>query len=115
MIDLTDDPHQEAADLATSKQIAERLNGAFPGYLWAVHCQWKQGIAIIRNLSVSAKYGYVLHLLKVWSASELDRQAVAAGGEILERYRLSRRAIDFDQYDAHPTDVAGLLIGDTAR
>jgi len=115
MLDLSDDPTQEAADLATSKQIAERLNASFPGYLWAVHCQWKQGIATIRNLSVSAKYGYVLHLLKVWSASELDRQAVAAGGEILERYRLSRQAIDYDQYDAAPTNHAGLLIGDTAR
>lgn len=115
MLDLSDDPTQEAADLATSKQIAERLNASFPGYLWAVHCQWKQGIAVIRNLSVSAKYGYVLHLLPVWSASELDRQTVLAGGEILERFRLSRRAIDYDEYDATPTDHAGLLIGDTAR
>lgn len=115
MLDLTDDPTQEAADLATSKQLADRLNNSFPGYLWAVHCQWKQGIAVIRNLSVSARYGYVLHILKAWSSSELERQAVAAGGEILERYRLSRRAIDYDQYDSAPTNPSGLLIGDTAR
>ncbi|MFA5387492.1 MAG: hypothetical protein WC322_03815 [Candidatus Paceibacterota bacterium] len=115
MIDLTDTPQDDLADLATSKQIGERLNARFPGYLWAVHCQWQQGIAIVRNLSVSAKYGYVIHILKVWSASEMDRQADKAGGEILERYRLNRAGIDFDQYDAHPVDHAGLLIGDTAR
>lgn len=113
MIDLSDDPNQTTHDIATSKQIAERLNSTFPGYLWAVHCQWKQGVCIIRNLSVSAKYGYVLHIQQIWSASELDRRAVQAGGEILERYRLNRRAFDGDEYDSAPTDMAGLLIGET--
>jgi ABC-type transport system involved in cytochrome bd biosynthesis fused ATPase/permease subunit len=40
-----------------------------------------------------------------------DQILVIHGGEILERYRLSRRAFDGDEYDALPTDAAGLLIG----
>jgi hypothetical protein len=115
MIDLTDGPTAEAADLATSRQIAERLNGRYPGYLWMVHVQWGQGIAIVRNLSVSAKYGYVLKLLTIWSSSELDRQVDEAGGEILERFRLNRRGFDGDEYDALPVNAAGMVIGDMAR
>jgi hypothetical protein len=115
MIDMTDGPAAEAADLATSKQIAERLNSRHPGYLWMVHVQWAQGIAIVRNLSVSAKMGYVIKLLPIYSASALLRQVDEAGGEILERFRLNRAGFDGDEYDALPTDAAGMLIGDTAR
>lgn len=115
MIDLTDTPQYNPADLATSRQIAERLHQRYPGYLWAIHVQWQQGIAIIRNLSLSGKHGYVLHLADAWSSSELDRQVDAAGGEILERYRLSRRGFSGDEYDAMAKDAAGLPVGDIGR
>lgn len=115
MIDLTDGATQELSDLSTSRQVSERLNASFPGYLWAVHCQWRQGILIVRNLSVSAKYGFVIKLLPIASASELEALAVKAGGEILERFRLSRRRFDGDEYDSMAMDFAGMAIGDTAR
>lgn len=112
MIDLTDS-QQTLADYETSKRIAERLNASYPGYLWAVHVQWKQGIATIRNLSLSGVWGYIVHLLSVASASELEDKAMRAGGEILERYRMRRGRIDEDAYDDAPLSFDGRMIGDT--
>lgn len=112
MIDLTD-VQSQSHDLATSKQIAERLNAAYPGYLWAVHIQWRQGIATVRNLSLSGVWAFVVHLTLVASASELEAKALRAGGEILERYRMRRGPIDYDAYDSAPLSFDGRMIGDT--
>lgn len=101
-------------DYATAKMAAEKLNELYPGYLWAVHAQRAQGILQIRNLSLPAQYGYTIHLHPIASVSELTRKAAMAGGEILERYRLRRRKIDFDEYDAVPLDFRGHMIGDVA-
>lgn len=102
------------ADFDTAKQVAERLHALYPGHMWAVHCQWAQGILTIRNLALPAQYGYIVKILEVWSASELMRQAMTAGGEILERYRLRRGAFHGDEYDNLKLDFRGHAIGDVA-
>jgi hypothetical protein len=112
MIQLDESAAASAADLATSKLVAERLHQKYPGHLWGVHCQAEQGILTIRNFGLSAKYGYVVHLKPIFSDSELMRLADLAGGEILERYRLTRGAFRGDEYDAIPAGLGGQLVGD---
>ena len=113
VVDLSDPGSSvDADDYLTSRTIAEALTAAYPGYLWAVHAQRRQGVARIRSMMLPANFGWTLHLHPTATASELTRKAVAGAGEILERYRMRRGAIDWDAYDAAPRDGTGLMIGD---
>lgn len=109
-----DGPAPSADDYLTARTVAEKLNELYPGYLWAVHAQRAQGVVQIRNLSLPAQYGFTLHLPVIATASELVRKAATAAGEILERYRLRRGHIDWDQYDSLPVDYRGQILGDVA-
>lgn len=100
----------EVNDYVTSKQIGDTLHTAYPGFAWAVRVQWKQGIVDVYNLHLSGTHGFRIKLLGpngVYSASDLDRQAKEAGGELLERYRVARRRINEEQIAYMPTDFAG--------
>lgn len=108
------DQAPSADDYLTARTVAEKLHELYPGYLWAVHSRREHGMLDIRNLSLPAQYGYTLHLAKIATASELTRKAAHAAGEILERYRLARRAIDWDAYDNLPVDFRGQIVGDVA-
>ena len=104
--------HQDALDMALAKDYADALNTAYPGHLWAISVQGAQGIATIHNLMLSGKYGYLLHLNKRYSASEARKAVVMAGGEILERFKVSRGRMDEGKMNAMPVDFAGNPIGD---
>lgn len=110
-----EDAAAEAYDMAKSKDIAEALNGHYPGHLWAVRVQSKQGVATIHNMALSDKWGYVIKLDKTYSASHLAQRGVQAGGEILERFRVARGRVDDDAMGALPTDFAGRVIGDKSQ
>lgn len=103
---------QDALDMALAKDYADALNTAYPGHLWAINVQGAQGIATIHNLMLSGKYGYLLHLNKRYSASEARKAVVMAGGEILERFKVSRGRMDEGKMNAMPVDFAGNPIGD---
>lgn len=103
---------QDALDMALAKDYADALNTAYPGHLWAINVQGAQGIATIHNLMLSGKYGYMLHLNKRYSASEARKAVVMAGGEILERFKVSRGRMDEGKMNAMPVDFAGNPIGD---
>lgn len=79
-----------ANDLVTAKNMADLLHKQYPGHLWAVTCDWKQGVATIRNLALSGIWGYVIKLRDHFSATALDHEVKKAGGEILERFKLAR-------------------------
>ena len=81
-------------DFAMAKDMAEALHEAYPGHLWAVTCEGDKGIATVRNLNLSGEWGFVLHLKKQYSSSDLKRQVLMAGGEVLERFRLNRGIAD---------------------
>jgi hypothetical protein len=104
---------QNMLDLATAKDVADALNRAYPGHLWAVNCQGEQGVLTIHNLMLSGQWGFTLLLDKSYSASELHKRAIMAGGEVLERYKVSRGRINNDQLADLPMDFAG-RVGDTA-
>ncbi len=100
-----------ANDFVTAKMVGDDLNRHYPGHLWAINCQWQQGVLTIQNLNFPAKYGYQIRLVDSYSASELLRRAKLAAGEILERYRMRRGRFDLDVWENLPT-LHGDIIGD---
>ena len=52
-----EDAAAQAYDLGKSKDIGEALNSQYPGHLWAVRVQSKQGIATIRDLAQAIRNG----------------------------------------------------------
>jgi len=81
-----------ALELALAKDIAETLHKEYPGHAWGVNVT--KGIIDIRDLSVSGTMGYTLHVLRL--GSDWKRKVILAGGEILERFRVSRGQLNID-------------------
>lgn len=112
---VTDTPDIPIADLMMSKDMAEALHAEYPGHLWAVQVIGEQGVCYIRNLALSGNYGYTILLPQVYSASDFRKQVVRGGGEILERFKQRRGAVDHDALAAMPVDRVGNVIGDRSR
>lgn len=110
-----EDAESEAYDFSKSMEIAEALNKHYPGHLWAVRVQGKQGIATIHNMALSDMWGYVIKLDPLYSASYLNDKAIKAGGEILERFGVARGRVDHELMDALPKDFAGRVLGDKSK
>ena len=116
IIDLSGgQPEVAALDFNMAKDMAEALHRAYPGHLWAVTCEGEKGIATIRNLALSGEWGCVLKLNTISSASEWEKKVVMAGGELLERFKLSRGAVNRDQIAGVQNDFSGRSIGDYAK
>lgn len=111
----SDSPDIDANDLVMSKEMADSLHTAYPGHLWAVQVEGKKGVCYIRNLALVGNWGFVIKLPAIYSASEFKKRVLRGGGEILERYRLRRGAVDHDAIEALPMDRLGNTIGDRAR
>ena len=105
----TDSPELSANDLVMARHMADTLHRHYPGHLWAVTCDGAKGIATVRNLMLSGSWGFVLHLPTTYSASEWDKRVIRAGGEVLERFRISRAGYDrtVDQMLSQPKNFAG--------
>lgn len=109
---VTDNPIGAANDIVMAKAMAETLHAAYPGHFWAVCCDGKKGMADVRNMRFSGMWGFRLRLPAIYSASEFKREVLRAGGELLERYRMSRGKFNEDQYSDIPMDAAGRLKAD---
>jgi hypothetical protein len=112
---LTDAPDIPASDFLFAREMAEALHAAYPGHLWAVTAESERGVATIRNLSLSGDWAYTLHLPKVYSMSSFRHKVKMAGGEMLERYNLTRGVVDHAAIAALPVDRFGRTLGDHAR
>ncbi|MBF0415945.1 MAG: hypothetical protein HQL79_09285 [Magnetococcales bacterium] len=99
----TPEQHQAAA-------IGEVLWHVYPGYRWAVAVVG--GLARIRNLDLSGQWGFDVSLESLKNDPML-RDVIRAGGEILERYRLSRSACNADRLNELPRWLSGEAKGDT--
>jgi hypothetical protein len=101
----------DTMDFAVAKNVADVLNKHYAGYMWAVNADSQTGMVQIRNLSLSGDWGFNLHMTKVQEdvSGKLIRDA---GGEILERYRVSRGMIKHQQVDELATDFAGRALVD---
>lgn len=91
-----DEHTYSAGDEILAMRSANILNEKYPGHLWGVFVdsEDKGGVMVIKNFSISYRYGYTLHLSKI--DHELKR-VVHAGGEMLERAKMKRGSWDGQQ------------------
>jgi len=106
---VTENPVGAANDLVTAKEMADALFTTYPGHLWAVSCDGKTGMADVRNLGLSGSWGFRMKLKEIYSGSSFRADVIRAGGELLERYQMSRGKFKVDEYSNLQTDFAGRL------
>lgn len=89
-----DKEHVEMERLA--KYTAEALTRAYPNYPWAVG--WHDGgvLCVKMMLAADSNYGYTIDAYRLNSAGALAKMATSAGGELLERLNMPRRAWNGD-------------------
>jgi hypothetical protein len=102
---VTSTPNVDANEFVMARNIAEKLHQQYPGHLWGVNIT--DAIIDVRNLALSGEWGFKLKVPAIYSASDLDRQAVTAGGEILERFRVRRGRANDEHIAALPIDFSG--------
>ena len=104
--DVADDrPVVTAWEMALAKVVAEDLNAAYPGHMWMVNVE-NQHIQV-RDMMLSGAWGYIIKIPGLYSSSELKRQTLLAGGEILERFKTSRGKYRVDENMGLRVDHAG--------
>lgn len=96
-----------ADDILYAKRWADLLTRHYPGHLWGVQVENRQGIVRIYHLQTSGDKAFILKLDDMFSATDWDKKIMRAGGEILERHRLRRGQLDVEQWLDLPTDFAG--------
>jgi hypothetical protein len=85
-------------------EIGIKLMRAYPQRQWGVVVNLDIGSVQITCPSLSATKGYVIHI-KRKTLHELQEQAIRAGGEILERFGISRgRTFDPTSIELLPRD-----------
>jgi hypothetical protein len=88
-----------------AKSAVESLEKYYPGHQWAADVQG--GLLNIRNMNLSGRMGFTINHVNSYSASDIDKQLMKAGGEILERFRVSRGHIEHDAIASLPMNRAG--------
>lgn len=94
-----------------ANRIATVLNGKYPGHAWAVNVDISGGVVHIRNLFLSGRWGFIVKLVDVQNDVG-NKQLMRAAGELLERYRLRRGAMNDAEYMNLKTDINGNPIAD---
>lgn len=94
-----------------TKDIADRLEAHYPGWLWAVAPFEWGGIIKIFSLRISGQYGYIMKIADI-QYDPRRQLAVEAGGEILERYGLPRGPYRRELLRGRMRDLVGNLIPD---
>ena len=102
---VVDSPNITANEMVMARTVAEVLLKHYPGHLWAVAIEG--GRLIVKNLYLSGEWGFVLLIPDIYSISSLCKEAITAGGELLERYRQRRGAMRVEDISNLPTDFSG--------
>lgn len=93
---LTDfPPGIPPADGLLAAAVYHKLDDHYPGHQWRVSADHETGIVTVQLLYIdtarnNVKWGYVIKIDKL-SGDPTLRAAVQAGGELLERFGLSRK------------------------
>ena len=89
----------EALDLQKAQEVAQTLEKHYPNHPWLISFQGRA--LVVRHLAISDLvrndlgrdgFGFVLKHLTSYSASDLAKNAVMAGGQMLEAFGLKRGA-----------------------
>ena len=105
--ELDDSIQNSLNELLLSKKVGEHLNKHYPGHLWAVHV--RGGVVMVQNLLLSGKWGFIL------KEKDLDpdlKMVMRAGGELLERYNVSRGRLSNASMANVKKSNTGLPVGD---
>lgn len=94
---------------AMETQVGKILAATYPNRDWYVDSSEDLTTIDIRCLSISAKYGMIIHTNK--SMLEMDKRVKEAAGELLERFKLSRMKFAQGDEQALNRDIAGEVIG----
>lgn len=81
------DVHGSLANLA--KRCGEALEKRYPGWWWTINPDENGGVIYIYALRLSGEWGYTIKIADIQDDTT-DKQAIMAGGEILERYNIRR-------------------------
>jgi hypothetical protein len=87
--------------------VGQVLCQHYTGHAWRVDADHQKGFIDIRNLSLSGDCGFRLKMSGHVTASELTKLAVRAGGEILERFNVSRGTINHEEIASLPENEFG--------
>ncbi len=87
-------------------RIGERLAYCYPNHGWEVEVNTFQGIAKIFNRHMSPIQGYILKLNEIEHAT-IDKRVQMIGGELLERFGLSRERFEADKIRQIQRDTMG--------
>lgn len=90
--------------------VGRELCTHYPGHAWRVDADHRKGLVDILNLSLSGKYGFRIEMKGMFSAPDLQKLAMRAGGEILERYNVSRSEFNADEMNNLPVDETGQTV-----
>ncbi len=109
----TDDAKRAKLEYWIAKKIGEKLIAAYNNRQWECIVDLDAQVLIIKCPSLSLKKGYYLGLGR--TIHELGLAAVRAGGEILERYGVTRaRTTDSKMFDALPQRRDEVIAADAA-
>lgn len=90
---------------ALCQKIGNALAKHYPRRKWYVDVNWEGKIASVFAADISMEYGYQLHINKI--SEEIEKAAVKAGGELLERFKLSRERLAFGGHENLIRDLRG--------
>ena len=99
----------ELANYTIAKDVAETLNKHYPCHAWCVNANIETGIVTIFNLRLSGKWGFYINMDDLVNDSSM-KIIINAGGEMLERYNLSRGELKQSEYDDLSYDFKGEAI-----
>jgi hypothetical protein len=97
----------DPADQHICEVVGAVLAKHYPLYDWLVRADRKQGVIDIINVSLDGALGCRIHIKGQASVSELEHKAMMFGGEILERFNVTRGAMKMEEMLSLPTDFAG--------
>lgn len=84
-----------------AKTMAELLQKFYPGYPWEVRCEAERAAIMFRLPIMPPNVFFIAPFRNVLaSPNDMERVAKFGGGELLERFDLSRGGIDFSQFEA---------------
>ena len=108
---IDDSPAQYQREIDLAKRVADVLHSHYPKHLWGVNADLRGGIIQILNMRLSGRWGFVLKVTDVESDPTM-KTVVRSGGELLERYQMSRGKFNPDNYQTLKTDFKGDFIAD---
>lgn len=99
-------PKIELANKTIAQEVAECLNKHYQGHAWAVNANVETGLVSVYNLNLSGRWGFVLKMDDLANDPSM-KITIRAGGELLERYNISRGSMKQHEMDNVQYDFKG--------